>query len=121
MGVVDKILNLHKGGFKLGQRKYRVNLSVTRDIQLIGKATYSFLNLNEAHILLHIFLYNSHREKDRLAFMKVKHSLVSYFYKHKLMLPIVIGYFVGKKKQYSIYGIGTSFISIGKKGKDKQV
>lgn len=87
-------------------------LLVIEDIELIGKATYFFLDLKKAHVLLYMFFYKSHGKKDTIALVEAKHGLVSYFYKYWLIFSILISFLVGESKQYSICSIGTSYVGI---------
>lgn len=98
----ERILGRVRSWLKLSYRKNGVDSSVIRYFELVGKSTYPFDDLEGANVLLGQFLSYPDRERNRAAFMKLKHSPISNFYKQGLVLPIVVGFLVCKGKRYGV-------------------
>lgn len=96
--LLKKIFEQLKSRLQLHYQENQVDFLIIQDFQSINKVSYHFFNLERVYILLYQFLCNFGKKKDKIAFIKPQHGLVSNFYREKLVFFVVVGFLICKNK-----------------------
>ncbi len=121
MGALKEILGQARSLLKLSYKENRVDPPVIRYIQLVGKTTDSFDNLEESDILLGQLLHHSDGERNWVALIELDHRLVPNFHKQGLVAPVVVLLTIRESEWYCVGGSGTGDVGVGQGGARTQV